>query len=224
VLDAVHISDLHLGSDACRARSLERFLEGLPPTRRLVLGGDVLENTAVRLKKHHWRVLSLLRKLSDSLELVWVAGNHDWDAEAVAHLVGAEFVGHHVYESGGLRVMAVHGDEWDDFIRERPVLTWLADWAYWGLQKVSDRWARFAKYNSKEFLRCADKVRAGALRKGMDHDANVVVCGHTHHAEAQECLSFFRSYYNTGCWTEPVAHYLTASGGRLALHAVEAQD
>src|SRR5215813_313521 len=101
------MSDLHLGSESCQVRALQTFLDTLPLTRRLVLNGDVLENTEFRLTKHHWRVLSCLRRLSDRLELVWVRGNHDSDAESVAHLLGASFVPLYPFESGGKRVLCV---------------------------------------------------------------------------------------------------------------------
>ena len=91
MLDAVLLSDLHLCADSCQVEQLQEFIEILPSTRRLILNGDVLENTEFRLTKLHWRVLSQLRKLADQLELVWVRGNHDYDAESVAHLIGADF-------------------------------------------------------------------------------------------------------------------------------------
>jgi metallophosphoesterase superfamily enzyme len=100
MLDALLLSDLHLGAESCHVRAVQGLLETLPPTARLVLIGDVLENTEYRLTKQHWRVLSQLRKLADQLELVWVQGNHDFDAESVAHLIGAAFVPEYLFESG----------------------------------------------------------------------------------------------------------------------------
>src|SRR5262249_30809519 len=141
VLDAVLLSDLHLGSESCQVRAVQTFLEVLPPTARLVLNGDVLENTEYRLTKQHWRVLSPLRKLSDQLELVWVRGNHDFDAESVAHLIGAAFVPEYLLESGGKRVLCVHGDAWDRFLTDHPIITSIADWFYLRIQRMSRRLA-----------------------------------------------------------------------------------
>src|SRR5262249_28833634 len=130
LLDAILLSDLHLGTVSCQVRVVQWFLEALPPTRRLVLNGDVLESTEYRLTKQHWRVLSQLRKLSDQLELVWVRGNHDFDAESVAHLIGAAFVPEYQFESHGRRVLCVHGDAWDRFLTDHPVVSNIADWFY----------------------------------------------------------------------------------------------
>src|SRR5262249_53404392 len=128
MFDAVLISDLHLGSEGCQVKHVLKFVESLPFTSRLILLGDVLENTEYRLTKQHWRVLSQLRKIADQLELIWVSGNHDYDAESVAHLIGAEFVSEYEFASGGRRILCVHGDAWDGFITNHPIITWIADW------------------------------------------------------------------------------------------------
>ena len=87
-LDAVVISDIHLGSSNCQAPALARFLEGILAgqmrTRLLIINGDVFDSIDFRrLKKRHWKVLSLVRRLSDKIEVIWIAGNHDGPAEIV---------------------------------------------------------------------------------------------------------------------------------------------
>lgn len=201
--EAVIISDLHLGSTACRARLIRRFLENLPETKRLILNGDVLDNTESRLPKSHWKVLRLLRDLSGRLELVWVAGNHDHDAAHVAHLVGADFVPEYRFVCFGKVVLCVHGDAFDDFITRRPLVTWVADCVYGLAQRVNRDAAAIMKRNSKTFLHCCKKVRDGAVAMGAD----VVICGHTHFAEADD------EYANSGCWVDEVGNYVTIDEG-----------
>lgn len=219
MLDAVLLSDVHLGSPSCQVRPVQQFLETLPPTRRLVLNGDVLENTEYRLTKQHWRVLSHLRKLSDQLELVWVRGNHDFDAESVAHLIGAAFVPEYEFESGGKRVLCVHGDTWDRFITDHPILTNMADWFYLRMQRIGRQFALRAKRKSKTFLRCAERVRRQALDYAQGKRADMVICGHTHNAEA---LPGAPAYFNSGCWTDHCCHYLTVQDGVVQLEEVNA--
>lgn len=217
--DAIHLSDIHLGSNVCMVDSLERFLAELPPTRRLVLGGDVLQSTDNRLARQHWRILSAFRKLSDDLELVWVAGNHDHDAEAVAHLVGANWCRHEYrYRSGEHDVVVVHGDAFDDFIRRRPFVTWMADQVHLAVQWLSPHLAVHLKRSSNTYRRCADKVKKLSLTYCREARATVVVCGHTHHRE--ECRGEW-SYFNTGCWTEPVCGYLVVKEGQFDLRTHE---
>lgn len=218
MFDAVLLSDLHLGSEACQVQQLQDFLDALPPTRRLILNGDVLENTEYRLTKQHWRVLSHLRKLADQLELVWVRGNHDYDAESVAHLIGANFVPEYAFQSGDRDVLCVHGDAWDRFLTDHPVLTLFADWFYLRMQRWSRRMANRAKRSSKTFLRCVDRVRTEAIAYGKAKRADVVICGHTHFAEAPEESSPARClYYNAGCWTDHHCHFLTVEDGMFQL-------
>lgn len=215
MLDAVILSDTHLGSGICQDKSLELFLTNLPETKRIILNGDVLDNTEVRLKKKHWRILSLLRKKSDELELVWVAGNHDWNAGSVAHLIGANFVTQYEFQSGGKSILCIHGDIFDDFVSKRPILTWIGDFIYLNLQRFSPVIARLAKRNSKTFMRCCEKVKEDALEFSK---ADIVICGHTHHAEATE------SYFNSGCWTENICNYLTVDNGLTELHKWEGEN
>jgi UDP-2,3-diacylglucosamine pyrophosphatase LpxH len=225
LLDAVLFSDVHLGSESCQVRAVQRFIDELPATARLVLNGDILENTESRLTKQHWRVLSRLRKLSDQLELVWVRGNHDYDAESVAHLLGAAFVPEYLFESGGKRVLCVHGDAWDRFLTAHPFLSNVADWFYLRMQRWSRRLAVNAKRSSKTFLRCAELVRLEAIEYGKGKRADVVVCGHTHHAEAAPSSGpGSPAYFNTGSWTDHHCHYLTVQDSQVRLEEVNADE
>jgi UDP-2,3-diacylglucosamine pyrophosphatase LpxH len=222
--DCLVLSDLHLGATSSQVRHIQEFLDNIPITRRLVLNGDVLENTEHRLTKHHWKVLSQLRKLSDQLELVWVIGNHDCDADAIANLIGASFVPRYQFSSGGKQVLCVHGHSWDSFLTDHPLITVVADWIYLWLQKINRRLAVRVKRRSKTFLRSVERVRAKALDHGKQHRLDLVVCGHTHHAEApDQAASPGRPLYvNTGCWTDLVCHYWTIKDGITHLHEIQA--
>jgi UDP-2,3-diacylglucosamine pyrophosphatase LpxH len=215
------ISDLHLGSDVCQAKDLCDFLEDIDDRSvRLILNGDVFDSMDFRrLKKHHWHVLSRLRKVSDHMEVVWVCGNHDGTADVVSHLLGITVVDQYIFPSGDNKILALHGHIFDDFIDKHPILTAIGDFIYWGLQKL-DRthfFARLAKRNSKTYLRCADIIKAGAKKLAAKVGCQVVCCGHTHHA--LEDLDGEVAYYNSGCWTELPCHYLEVEDGKVALQS-----
>ena len=223
VADAVILSDIHLGSDNCQAKALVDLLDSIRdrrlPAKRIVLNGDVFDSIDFRrLKKSHWKVLSTIRKLSDDIEVVWVCGNHDGSAEIVSHLVGVSVVDEYVVESGGQKVMFLHGHQFDQFIERYPVTTWLADTAYRWLQRLdrSHHFAKLAKRKSKIFLRSSDKIREGAVAHAWKAGCDAVCCGHTHLAmEANERPV---AYYNSGCWTEKPCTYLTLEKGVVSLH------
>jgi UDP-2,3-diacylglucosamine pyrophosphatase LpxH len=227
--DAIVISDLHLGSGVCQARALVDFLDAIHlrqvRTRRLILNGDVFDSIDFRrLKKSHWKVLSLLRKLSDDIEVVWVCGNHDGSAEIVSHLLGLEVVDEFVVASGDRRVLFLHGHQFDQFIDRYPMATRLADNLYRLIQRIdrSHRFAKMAKRRSKTFLRSTEKIRAGAVARAKELSADVVCCGHTHLAVGfpDEAVP----YFNSGCWTETPCHFLTLTDGVVTLNAFEPSE
>src|SRR6516165_9834192 len=191
MLDAVILSDLHLGSDNCQARNvvhmLEQIAKGEVVTQRLILNGDVFDSIDFRrLNKHHWKVLSLIRKLSDDIEITWLCGNHDGSAEIVSHLLGVTVRDEYVLESGGRRILVLHGHVFDEFIDAHPILTWLADCVYGLLQRL-DRthyFAKLAKKGSKTFLRCARVIEEKSIEHARKLKCDAVCCGHTHVAVA----------------------------------------
>jgi UDP-2,3-diacylglucosamine pyrophosphatase LpxH len=222
MLDAVILSDLHLGSDNCQAKNLVRLLErieeGELETARLILNGDVFDSIDFRrLGKNHWKVLSLLRKLSDRIEITWLCGNHDGSAEIVSHLLGVTVKDEHVLESGGRRILILHGHVFDEFLDAHPILTWVGDCIYWVLQRLDDThyFAKLAKRGSKTFLRCALKVKERSLETARRKGCVAVCTGHTHHAEADGDGPV--AYFNSGCWTELPCTYLTVHDGVVRL-------
>ncbi|HMD13088.1 MAG TPA: UDP-2,3-diacylglucosamine diphosphatase [Bacteroidota bacterium] len=221
-VDAVIISDIHLGSNLCQAKKLAEFLEriltGLSPTKQLILNGDVFDSIDFRrLQKNHWKILSLLRKLSDKISITWVCGNHDGPAEIISHLLGVSVKEEHTFSSGGKSFLVLHGHVFDDFIEDHRTITAIADSLYNVLQKIdrTHRFAKFAKTNSKIFLRCTQKIRERSLKFAADRRYDVVCCGHTHHAEIY--FSGNLQYCNSGCWTESPCTYLTIQDGIVGL-------
>ncbi len=224
VYDAIIISDIHLGSDNCQAKSLCRFLErivhGELPTSRLILNGDVFDSIDFRrLNKHHWKVLSHIRKLSDHVETVWLCGNHDASAEIFSHLLGVTVEDEYVLHSGAQKILVLHGHRFDEFIDAHPWLTWWSDVIYFLLQRIdpSHSLAKFAKKSSKTFLRCAQTIEEKSLAYAQRKRCTAVCCGHTH--QAKENRTEEVHYFNSGCWTEKPSSYLTVREGEIVLHS-----
>lgn len=224
--DAIALSDLHLGSAVCQSKALAAFLEavrdGRTPTRRLVLNGDVFDGLDFRrLKKSHWKVLGLLRQVSAVAEVVWVAGNHDGEAAAVSHLLGVTVADEVVVESGGRRVLFLHGHRFDRYIERHPFASRLADRIYRILQQTrrTHAFARRVKRRSKHFLRSTELIRTGAVGRAAELGCDAVCCGHTHLPVAfpEDPLP----YFNGGCWTESPCHFLSLTAGEVRLHAYD---
>lgn len=224
VFDAIILSDIHLGSSNCQAKNLVRFLEKVADeeiaTSHLVLNGDVFDSIDFRrLNKNHWKVLSLIRKLSDRIDITWISGNHDGSAELISHLLGVTVKNESVLMSGGREILFLHGHRFDDFIDAHPILTWMGDCIYLLLQWIdkTHSFAKLAKKGSKTFLRCARKIEEGAIEHARKMGCAVVCCGHTHQPVAKYDLPI--AYYNSGSWTELPCTYLTILNGQVELHS-----
>ncbi len=126
-------------------------------------------------------------------------------------MLGITLCDSYKFVSGGNTFFVVHGDEFDEFISQRPFLTYRADCIYKFLQWVdpTHKWALYAKKSSKLFLRSKDKIRHGAVQK-YGKDA-VVICGHTHFAESST------DYMNSGCFTELPCSFITIVDGETLL-------
>lgn len=222
MLDAVVISDIHLGSENCQAKYLAHFLAGVRKgelrAKQLILNGDVFDSIDFRrLKRRHWKILSEIRKLAAEMEVVWINGNHDGPAEIVSHLLGVRCADEIVVQSGGRKIMFLHGHRFDEFISRYPFITWVADRFYHALQRIdrSHTFAKFAKRRSKIFLRCVQKIETDALRYAAKRGCDAVCCGHTHSAVANTAGPVH--YFNSGCWTEKPCHYLTVLNGVVSV-------
>jgi UDP-2,3-diacylglucosamine pyrophosphatase LpxH len=219
-LDAIVISDLHLGAHNCLAGPLAEFLreilDGSLATSRLVINGDAFDSLDFRrLRKRHWEVLQLIRRLSTRIEVTWVAGNHDGPAPVLAQLLGVPVAEDCVLESGGRRILVCHGHAFDKFIDSYPLLTILADWGYFFLQSIdrTHRVARMAKRATKVYLRCQERIARGATGLARQRGCETAVCGHTHQATHAEYDGI--AYHNSGCWTERPPSFLAVAEGEV---------
>jgi len=224
-MDAIIISDLHLGSSVCQTAALLDLLQNIHSgklvSEKLILNGDVFDSWDFRrLKKKHWKILSIIRRLSDRMEIIWINGNHDGPAEIISHLLGVCVKDQEIIESGNKKIMILHGDKFDDFIAEYPVTTFFADCIYRFMQIIdSSFWmARTAKRTSKTFLKCVERVKQGAIEYALKNNCSAVCVGHTHHAES--IWSKDVQYLNCGCWTELPANYVTVENGVLEIKEV----
>jgi UDP-2,3-diacylglucosamine pyrophosphatase LpxH len=212
--DTVILSDLHLGSEVCRAKDALRMLKRARFKRLILLGDIFCDLNFARLKKDHWQFLSYIRKLSNpkrDTEVVWVEGNHDQGlTNVMSHLVGVPVYQEYVWEFAGIRHLAIHGHQFDRFVVDNALLSGFGAWLYLYLQKLDFGAKRVVvsldKLNTA-WLRLTPKVATGALAYAATRGAWRVFCGHTHVAMEAERNGI--AYYNTGCWTDNPATFIT---------------
>ncbi|MGH7226116.1 MAG: metallophosphoesterase, partial [Gemmataceae bacterium] len=125
MLDAVIVSDLHLGAANSRYREIERLLWQLARrTDRVVLNGDIVDHWNLpRWPRTHFAALDSLRRLGERVEVVWIAGNHEESSARGRAVLELPFADEYRFTSAGVPMLCQHGHQYDDFIRTHPVLT-----------------------------------------------------------------------------------------------------
>ena len=210
------ISDLHLGSEACLHHQIRHFLETVHAGEYslLVIAGDLLESTGIRLSDRDWKVLSKLRRMTNDMDVIWLPGNHDADHREVL----GKSLGMHLYDelkivTHNRTVVCLHGHQFDATIHNHPKLVAIACWFYLFLQRMDRRHrvASWMKRTSKHLRNCASIVKRGALAYTKEDET--VICGHSHRPEVDG------RYINSGSWVDLRGSYVSIDeDGSVTLH------
>jgi len=217
------VSDLHMTSLVCQGEKFESVLKTVR-AKNIVLNGDIIDvNHTNRLKKEDWEILRLLSKLSKNAQCYWNAGNHDEDVSKLL----SEFIGYQhgrevSTEVNGNRILITHGDQFDSFIGDFPVLTTIGAGLYYWLQAIDpkeQRIPRFFKQRSKNFIKAGQRVRNNAVKWAKVKGYSSIICSHVHQAEVTKTDNI--TYANTGCFTFAECFYITIDKlGCIELHKV----
>lgn len=217
------ISDLHLGSNVCRSDNILEFLYYLD-TENLILNGDIFDNMDFRrLQKSHWHILKKLRQISKNTNLIWIIGNHDYQCEPIAHLIGSEFKFEHIIKDCDRHILVTHGHRFDKIITKRPILTKLADNIYRVIQLFDKRmdnnyyYSGMIKRNSKTLTNITDNTISDAINFASKNKYDAVIIGHLHKPAVFTTQESMVEYANCGCWTEENCTYITINNGIINL-------
>jgi UDP-2,3-diacylglucosamine pyrophosphatase LpxH len=214
--DCIVISDLHLGSAVCQAKLLEEFLTwAVEHCDRLVINGDVFDDLNFkRLTKRHFACLKIIRKNTDrdDVKIVWVRGNHDGPIDIISHIVGVDILDEFVFDNGLIRLLILHGDQFDAFATGYPLMTELACGVFYYIQKwMPHRAARWIRRISKKWQRNSQLIERRAVEYARGRGFRFVTCGHTHLPLAARHDDVF--YLNSGTWIEsPPCPFVAVKG------------
>lgn len=205
------ISDLHLGSKVSQAEKALKLLKSFS-FRKLILLGDVFDDLNFEnLDKECWNFLTYVGKISKEKKVRWVLGNHDKGlANVFESLVDAKVYEEYSWRCDGKKYLAIHGHQFDRFLINNALLSYLATRFYNFIQKIDSEkktFSHFLKRKSKGWLRLSEKVARSAVRYGKKQEADFVFCGHTHKALSKNSREI--NYYNSGCWTDHPCTYVT---------------
>lgn len=228
------LSDLHLGSRACREDLLLSFLQ-THSADTIYLVGDILDTW---MPTRHWtprqqEILALLfARAREGARLVYTPGNHDsfFRRFIGAPLMGVEIQDRLIHETAdGRRLLVVHGDEGDLFETHFPRITRLVarvDGAFRGAVAGWNRLrrrlglapSRLADLVVKWVNNCAracDDFETRLAGIATEHGADGIVCGHFHKPALTEAEG--KTYANCGDWVENATALVETATGRLML-------
>jgi UDP-2,3-diacylglucosamine pyrophosphatase LpxH len=234
---AIFLSDIHLGSRACRTDELLSFLK-THDADYLFLVGDIIDFWAMGRgvywpAAHNTVVQKILRKARHGTRVVLVPGNHD---EALREYIGTAFgevhiVADHVHEAlDGRRYALLHGDQYDQVTACHRWVAVLGDVSYSLLVHVNRflslvrRKLRFgghwsiADYAKRNVLRAVSFISAfeesvvyDVKRLGLDG----VICGHIHTPVIKRIDGV--TYINCGDWVDNCTAVIEHYDGRMQL-------
>lgn len=224
-IDALFISDVHLGSKGCNADELLELLKTYKP-KQLFLVGDIVDGWLLK-KRMYWNqsFTNVIRKIlsysKNGTEVIYITGNHD---DFLRSYSGSEL--------GNIKVvdeiewngyLITHGDLYDGVVQ----LKWLGVLGGWGYE-VAINFDRFLKrrlgYKKSISKMLKDKVKK-AVKFITDferqlayqaHSKNLkgVICGHIHKPEDKKISikEMDIHYLNCGDWIENNSYIIYNKG------------
>ena len=230
-IEALFISDVHLGSRGCRANALLKTLKEYEPAR-LYIVGDFIDGWLLK-KRHHWpqdhtnvirKILSYAKK---GTHIYYVTGNHDDFLRSYGALdLGNIKIVDEVIEK---EMWIVHGDKYDGIVMYNKWIAILGSMSYevtiffseliksirrkLGLRPRSlSKWLKAKVKGAVSFIVSFETTLA---KEAKQRGCNTVVCGHIH-TPCERMIEGVR-YINVGDWIESCS-YLTLDEGVLELH------
>ena len=232
----IAISDVHLGTNDCKADALNNFLKH-NTCDTLYLVGDIIDAWRIQQNKWRWKqshtnvVRRVLGHAKRGTRVIYIAGNHD---EFLRPMIPYGFSFglveiHNQFEHIGVdgrHYLVIHGDLFDGITTLAPWLGFLGDKLYdfvlnlnskfnWFRHKLGFGYWSLSKYlkhrvkKAVDFIFQFEKNLAGYCKKrGFDG----VICGHIHHAEIKEIDGV--TYMNDGDWVESCTALVEHWNGR----------
>lgn len=230
------ISDIHLGSKDCKAEFLLDFLRH-HHAKYIVLVGDIVDFWSMK-NRHFWpeshnEVISLLlERAHQGCQLIYVPGNHD---EAVRQFVRFDFGkvevrSHYLHTTAcGKKVLALHGDEFDNLVRHGKLTALLGDKGYDLLLFLNRCWYQtrrrfgFSYWSLSTYLKskvgkakqAIERFEYAAVSRAVKKNVDGIVCGHIHHPDLKSVEDIW--YFNDGDWVENCTALVEQNNGKIQL-------
>ena len=132
-------------------------------------------------------------------------------------MVGVDILDEYVFDNHQIRLLILHGDQFDTIITSNPLLTGIACGIFYFIQKwMPHRTVRFIRRITKTWQRNSERIEQRAVEYARTHGFRFVTCGHTHFplfAQHDDVL-----YVNSGTWTDfPPCPFVAVKGDQVRL-------
>jgi UDP-2,3-diacylglucosamine pyrophosphatase LpxH len=223
-VDVAVVSDLHLGTYACRAKEFVAYLKSISP-RLLILNGDIIDGW--QFSKHYFPTVhmaviqEIFQLLSNGTRVIYITGNHDEILRRYSdiHLGNFQLTDKIVIEINGKMTWVFHGDVFDHTTKNQAKFwTKLGSNGYAALlafngfinklmQLAGRRKLSLSKKIMQEFHKRMVNIEAFetmiaelAIEKNYDS----VICGHIHQPQKRVITTDKGTvtYLNSGDWVE----------------------
>ena len=213
-MNAIIVSDLHIGSKYFLYQDFDLFLNKIPQDAEFILNGDIIENPYANLKPADQQILDCFGEMSLRQKVVWVRGNHD-NGYIPQNLGNIQVKQYHSIQK---RVFITHGDFFDKVMPQSRAFIKAFKMMHDLRVKLGARPVHVAEYAKKwkrfyAYLR--KNVMLNAVNYAAENGFEAITCGHTHFAEEQ-FINGIR-YLNTGAWTERPTHYVRVTDNEISL-------
>jgi UDP-2,3-diacylglucosamine pyrophosphatase LpxH len=209
-IEALFISDVHLGSKGSNAEQVLNVLKQYQPNY-LFLVGDIVDGWLLKRKfrwpQSHTNVIRKIMSYSkNGTKVIYLPGNHDEFAREYLDLNFGNIEIHNEYIWNNTYI--THGDLYDGVVK----LKWLGILGSIGydfaisidrrLKKLGYKrsLSKFLKDKVKEAVKFITSFEEELCRQAIKHNCKTVMCGHIHHPE-DKVIGDVR-YLNCGDWIE----------------------
>jgi hypothetical protein len=209
-IEALFISDVHLGSKGSNAEQVLNVLKQYQP-EYLFLVGDIIDGWLLKRKfrwpQSHTNVIRKIMSYSkNGTKVIYLPGNHDEFAREYLDLNFGNIEIHNEYIWNNTYI--THGDLYDGVVK----LKWLGILGSIGydfaisidrrLKKLGYKrsLSKFLKDKVKEAVKFITSFEEELCRQAIKHNCKTVMCGHIHHPE-DKLIDGVR-YLNCGDWIE----------------------
>ena len=224
-IEALFISDVHLGSKGSNAEGVLAILKQYQP-EYLFLVGDIIDGWLLKRKfrwpQSHTNVLrKILSHSKNGCKVIYIPGNHDEFLREYGEFSFGNIEIHNEYI--WKNTFITHGDLYDGVVK----LKWLGVLGSIGydiaitidrrLKKFGMKrsLSKFLKDKVKEAVKFITQFEIELTRQAKKHNCHSVICGHIHHPE-DRMVDGIR-YLNTGDWIENNS-YITYDKGIYSSH------